>query len=238
MGFIHAAPDTLPANSIDQDTGNHLHSVVSKLKRPLAHAAILGVGLFGLYNGGMLALDSQDSQPDLSKAASQTATAYLGHKLDILCNDVIMAPQYNEANKSIEILPANGAVAIYASPIGLLPGKRIHLNTDVCKSLASMPSPGKREPLNIEQLKAIVDTAHEKQHTEDVLNEARAQCKALQASAGVLENLNYNTAPAYAAIAEHSQSFGANYNSPKCVVGGEWDENNQGGTSNAWLPKE
>jgi len=179
-------------------------------------------------------LDAQPAaNPELDEKVNDTLTAVLDKSFNATCEDTTQPTSGSPG--------AYGYVRLYKVPFTqeFIPSDRIHLNNSVCRDIAKIAV--NSQFIYHNEAIALTIATHERMHKdEDILDEAEAQCKAEQLTAGQLLAKGYdkeNIRGIADSIRPFHEQLPAKYHSPKCKVGGEFDitATSDEPASNIWL---
>ncbi|PID29890.1 hypothetical protein CR983_03560 [Candidatus Saccharibacteria bacterium] len=140
-------------------------------------------------------------------------------------------------------LTQSGGVYTYKIPgVWQHPTTVVHMNTRHCQeALAGLDAIDSAQPLEPSQVDALVTVFHEREHTRGVIDEATAECTALQKFGGWLESKDNSSMQTLAEPmrSTHNERLSAEYMSLECRPGGALDITGKSDepTSTAFLPR-
>lgn len=204
---------------------------------------VLGIALAVPMSLGVDAYSVQQpgENPQRDEEVSTYASWVFGEEITAQCENLEVAAEHG-ADGWNEVRYPTLAVNYVAYEVGgdaIIPGE-IHLREDLCDALIGAAS-GELPPLSKDVIYALHVVNHERYHTHGLFNEAKTECAALSTTpsfiynayptpetAEALENMYYPRQKKY-------QEKPPEYQSYKCVVGGEYDATPNGAIV-SWVP--
>lgn len=215
------------------------------------HLSARKIGVFAAILTGVAAVDpggnalvfavnhTEGDYPSLSKQTSDRLADVLDITKPIRCEDTTKPQLGRRVVSENKDFVTAGYVAYYNMFLKAvrIPSDTIHLNIDTCKAVASIESD--LAIRDTQQLAGLFVANHEFMHTTGVLNEAKANCYALQDMPARLVDSGY--------VEDDVRSVGqdiraliatqpSNYRSLECRVDGAYDRTpHQDSPSDIWL---